>query len=300
MKRRRWLSYAAAAPGWALLTHAARSAEVVPRPLVFPRDFGAHPEFRTEWWYATGTLQAQAADGAAARPDAGARGDAPPAYGFQLTFFRSRTDLAGANPSRHAARQLLFAHAALTDLRAGRLLHAERIARWNGRADAADPRTGASEADTDIRLAGWHLRRDGPPADSVYRAHLADRDAGFGFTLELATTQPPLLQGHAGVSRKGPAPQKREPLLLAAAAGGARRAGARRRAPAGGRQRLARPRMERGDICRPARVGWDWIGMNLDDGAALMAFRIRRADGSALWAGGAWRPRGGAVRAFAP
>ncbi|MGN6702713.1 MAG: hypothetical protein ACTHKB_07105, partial [Burkholderiaceae bacterium] len=37
-----------------------RFAEVTPLPygtaLAFPRDFGAHPSYRTEWWYATGWL----------------------------------------------------------------------------------------------------------------------------------------------------------------------------------------------------------------------------------------------------
>ena len=32
--------------------------------LMFPRDHGAHPEFRTEWWYVTGALDAP-------RPDMG-------------------------------------------------------------------------------------------------------------------------------------------------------------------------------------------------------------------------------------
>ena len=50
----------------------------------------------------------------------------------------------------------------------------------------------------------------------------------------------------------------------------------------------------------PQAVGWDWIGMNLDDGSALTAFRLRRADGSALWAGGSVRAPGQAVRPFGP
>jgi predicted secreted hydrolase len=50
----------------------------------------------------------------------------------------------------------------------------------------------------------------------------------------------------------------------------------------------------------PEAVGWDWIGMNLADGGALTAFRLRRADGSALWAGGSWRAAGGAVQVFGP
>ena len=46
-------------------------------------------------------------------------------------------------------------------------------------------------------------------------------------------------------------------------------------------------------------MGWDWIGFNLFDGAALMAFRLRRADGSVLWAGGSFREAAGALRVFA-
>jgi len=52
-------------------------------------------------------------------------------------------------------------------------------------------------------------------------------------------------------------------------------------------------------LLHPDAVGWDWIGMNLDDGAALTAFQLRRRDGSALWAGGSFRAAGGAPRAFA-
>ena len=46
------------------------------------------------------------------------------------------------------------------------------------------------------------------------------------------------------------------------------------------------------EILHPEAVGWDWIGMNLFDGSALTAFRLRRADGSALWAGGSFRAAG--------
>jgi predicted secreted hydrolase len=47
-------------------------------------------------------------------------------------------------------------------------------------------------------------------------------------------------------------------------------------------------------------TGWDWIGLNLDDGGALMAFRIRGRDGATRWAGGTLRSADGTVRAFAP
>lgn len=280
--RRGWLQAGGAALLVGLRPPTAAAAVLAPRPLVFPRDFGAHPDARTEWWYATGWLQPE---------DGGAL------YGFQLTFFRSRTDLGEGNPSRFAPRQLLFAHAALSDLQAGRLLHAERIARWNG--DAAAARAHASTADTAIRLDDWSFDRADAAGGSRYDARLADRDAGFGFTLALRTTQPLLLQGDAGWSRKGPSPAQAshyysQPQL--GVDGTLQHAG--RRTPVRGRAWLDHEWSE--TLLHPEAVGWDWIGMNLDDGAALTAFQLRRADGSVVWAGGSWRAPGGAVRAFGP
>ena len=51
-------------------------------------------------------------------------------------------------------------------------------------------------------------------------------------------------------------------------------------------------------LMHPEVVGWDWIGMNLNDGGALTAFRLRRADGSAVWAGGSLRAAGQTTRVF--
>ena len=48
------------------------------------------------------------------------------------------------------------------------------------------------------------------------------------------------------------------------------------------------------ELLHPEAVGWDWIGINLDDGSALTAFRLRRADGSPLWDGGSFRTAQGA------
>jgi predicted secreted hydrolase len=82
-------------------------------PLEFPRDHGAHPEFRQEWWYVTGWLST-------------ARGDP---LGFQVTFFRARPDIDTPNPSALTPRQVILAHAAISDPRQGRLRHDERAAR---------------------------------------------------------------------------------------------------------------------------------------------------------------------------
>ncbi len=275
MTKRRPLLIAAA-----LLPFAAGAAPVQPgRVLAFPRDHGAHPDARTEWWYATGWL---------AEP-----GGSEPRFGFQVTFFRSRTDVARDHPSRFAARQLVVAHAALTDLGARRLRHDQRIAR------AGFDIAATAEDDTRVLLRGWRFERTGPPEASVYRARLASDAAGFAFDLELAATQPLLLQGEAGFSRKGPQPAQAshyysQPQL--AVRGTLAREG--RQQPVQGRAWLDHEWSE--EILDSQATGWDWIGINLADGSALTAFRLRRADGSALWAGGSLRRPGGAVRAFAP
>lgn len=274
MRRRPFLALPALA-AWPAAP--AQAVEVAPRALRFPRDAGAHPEFRTEWWYVTGELRASA--GAV--------------FGFQVTFFRSRTGVGGNG--RFAPRQLLFAHAAVTDLGAQRLRHAERIARWNG--DAAAPLAAAASDDTRVHIGDWRLAREG----AGYRARVADRGAGLALDLALTPTQPLLLQGEAGFSRKGPDPSQAshyvsEPQL---AVRGTLARGAE--APAVAVTGVAWLDHEWSEtLLHPEAVGWDWIGMNLDDGGALTAFRLRRRDGSTLFAGGSFRPRGGAARDFAP
>lgn len=288
--RRRWLAAlaggaalpAAAAPHAPPDTHGVRRG----RALVFPRDHGAHPETRTEWWYATGW----------------AGPDEAPTHGWQITFFRSRTDLPPPSPGdgrgRFVPRQLLFAHAAVTDLAAQRHPHAQRIVRWNG--DPAAPLAHAAFADTDVAITGggaggrWFFRREA----GGYHARLGGED--FALDLLLAPTQPVLLQGDAGFSRKGPEERQAshyysQPQL--ALGGRIARGGPAREVT--GRGWLDHEWSE--ELMHPEAEGWDWIGMNLFDGRALTAFRLRRRDGSTLWAGGSIRAAGEtAARAFAP
>jgi predicted secreted hydrolase len=262
----------------------AHAEQAVPRMLVFPRDHGTHNEFGIEWWYATGWLQRDNAS------------NDTPAFGFQLTFFRSRTGVAQQVESRFAARQLLFAHAALSDVAAKRLVHAERIARWNG--DEQTPHAAASSNDTRVHIGAWHFERGA----SGYTARLGDDAAGFAFELSLTPTQPLLLQGDAGFSRKGPQPDNAshyysQPQL---AVQGQLTVASRQRMPVRGRAWLDHEWS--GSLLSAngpdSAVGWDWIGINLDDGGALTAFRLRDAKGAAVWSGGSHRARDGALRIF--
>ena len=286
---RRALLFAPALAAWQ--REAQAQAVVRPGvPITLPRDFGSHPEFRTEWWYVTGWLDAPGAS------EPSGFGSAEP-YGFQLTFFRTRTDVDPAHPSRFAASQVLFAHAAVTDLRQKRLRHDARIARAGfGMAEA-------STTDTDVHLRGWRLVRSGGVGRHTYQAQLDSPSQDFALDLQFTATQPVLLQGQAGYSRKGPDPAQAshylsEPQL---AVSGTLRLDGKPLAVTG-RAWLDHEWSEA--LLHPDAVGWDWIGMNLDDGAALTAFRLRRRDGSALWAGGSYRAASGAAvgaaRSFDP
>ncbi len=277
MQPRRALLAWLAANGLPLDAHAEQATA---RTLVFPRDHGAHNDFGIEWWYATGWLQ---------RDNTSSE---TPAFGFQLTFFRSRTGVAQQIDSRFAARQLLFAHAALSDVAAKRLVHAERIARWNG--DVQAPRAAASQADTRVHIGDWHLQRN---ADG-YDAKLGDDNAGFAFELALAPTQSLLLQGEQGLSRKGPRPDNSSHYYsqVQLDVTGRLTLAARERVPVRGRAWLDHEWS--GSFMPDGAVGWDWIGINLDDGAALTAFRLRDARGAAVWSGGSHRTRDGSLRVF--
>ena len=262
-------------PGWwpalllAMLCTVCGAAEfdrVVPgAALQFPRDMGAHPGYRIEWWYVTGQLE---------------RDDGGP-LGFQVTFFRVRNPDAESNPSRFSPKQLLFAHAALSDPSWGRLVHDQRSAR------VLEGLVEASTSDTDVRIDDWSLRREG----RGYRARIAGE--AFAFDLAIEPTQAPLPQGEGGFSRKGPDPRNAsyyysEPQLRVTG-----RIEARGKASAVRGVAWLDHEWSSEYIAAEA-AGWDWLGANLDDGAALMAFRMRGKDGGTLWSAATLRPSSGA------
>jgi predicted secreted hydrolase len=268
MRTRLALALFAVATGWAAPASNPQPAYPIVTPgaeFRFPHDHGAHPAYRTEWWYLTGWLDA---------PDGRL-------IGFQITFFRSRPAIDSANPSAFAPRQIIFAHAALSDPAKGRLIHDQRVARQGfGIAEA-------HEGDTRITLLDWRLERR---ADGVFHATTRARD----FTLDLAftPTQPVMLNGERGYSRKGPHPEQASyyfSMPQLAVAGRVVHDG--KEAAMQGRAWLDREWSS--SLLPPDAVGWDWTGVNFDDGAALMAFQVRGRDGDALYAGGTLRQSDG-------
>lgn len=240
--------------------------------ITFPRDEGSHPQFRTEWWYLTGWLQTESGEPLA----------------FQITFFRNRPGIEERNPSRFAARQLLFAHAAVSDPKRGTLVRGEKSARAGfGLAEAA-------QGTLDVKIDEWSMRKD---ADR-YRAAAAT--SGLTLELECVSTQAPLLHGKNGFSQKGPQPSSASyyyslPQLRTSG-----------RIVIAGREHRVRgvawfDHEWSSAIMDEAARGWDWAGLNLDDGAALMIFRMRNEAGQQHWAAATLREPGqGAASVYAP
>ncbi|MGF6723573.1 putative secreted hydrolase [Paraburkholderia sp. GAS41] len=251
-------------------------------PLVFPADTGAHPAFRTEWWYATGWLDTP---------------DHKP-LGFQITFFRSATDHDTADPSTFAPTQLIIAHAALSDPAFGKLVHAQKVSRQGFDLAYARP------DNTDVKLDTWHMTR---AADGHYT--VSAQAGEFALNLTLTPTQAALVQGQQGYSQKGPLageasyyysePQLRVSGNVTRPSRSADRA-AIANAPSTVSGVAWLDHEWSSTLLSPAATGWDWLGANLADGSALMAFKVRGRSGTAVWAHAAWRDASGKLTTFDP
>lgn len=241
------------------------------RTLVFPFDYGAHPDFRTEWWYATGWLKLP---------------DGSP-LGFQSTFFRVRTGVGEGNSSAFAPRQLILAHAALADPRLGRLRHEQRAAR------VGFGRAGFATGQTRVWVGDWRFEQ----SDGRYQVTVAGED--FAYALSLSAEGPPVLNGDAGFSRKSPDPRHASyyysrPQLRVS--GTVTLDG--RTQPVTGQAWLDHEWSS--ELLPETAQGWDWIGLNLDDGSALMAFRLRSKGGNPLWSAANFSQSAGRTQALSP
>jgi predicted secreted hydrolase len=252
--------------------------------LQFPRDHGAHPDFRTEWWYVTGWLN---------------NANNSESLGFQVTFFRSRTQHAPDNPSRFAPKQLLIAHAAIGSPKNGQLIHEELATR------AINPISTFSESDCRLSIKQygneWLLERlndKDKQGNEQYRISIATPQ--LQMSLNLSTDKSPWLQGKEGFSQKGPLPQQASyyysrPQMLTEGSVAYR-----------GKKEMSEAIKVLGsswfdhewssEILAAGAIGWDWLGLNMLDGSALTVFRIR--NDIHQYAG--WRSSNGEVQYFTP
>jgi predicted secreted hydrolase len=227
-----------------------------PRPFNFPADLGPHNDFQTEWWYYTGNLTGQ--DGRQ--------------FGFQLTFFRRA--LVGpaersARTSQWAADQVYLAHLTLSDIAGGQFHAFERFERG-----AAGLAGAQGNPQYSVWLQDWHVQQTG---DNTYR--LAAQQAGVKINLDLVDQKGPILEGDRGYSQKGPDLGQASYYVSQtrlASTGTIEVTG--KAYPVSGTSWMDH---EYSTATLGAdQVGWDWFSIQLDDGTEVMAYTLRRKDGS--------------------
>jgi len=229
-----------------------------PCRLEFPKDHGAHPDYRTEWWYYTGNLKSEAGKH----------------YGFQLTFFRTRISPPGAAKNRHRhpsawrTQQIYISHAAVSDIAGSRHLQAEDVAR--GALDLAGVKSEGEN--TLVFLKNWSAHIG--PASHVLRVNAAD----FSYALNFRPAKPAVLHGDKGYSRKGTTPERASCYYsFTRLAGQGRITIGDRTVPVAGSawmdHEFSTAPLE------PGISGWDWFSLQLSDQTEVMIFLLRKKGG---------------------
>jgi len=222
----------------------------------FPRDHFAHPSFDSEWWYYTGNLFT--ADGRH--------------FGFELTFFRRAREIEAAEPSAWDLDQLWLAHFAITDTRGERFVVDERINRSGPGVAGADISKRA------IWNGNWRIEwRPGDERRPVQMLSAMNREAALRLTLD--PRKPVVIHGRDGVSRKiagDPRAVSHYLSFTRLAATGTVSIGGEEFAVSG----LAWMDHEFfSDYPMEGKAGWDWMSIQLEDGADLMLFGLRGPQG---------------------
>lgn len=221
-------------------------------PFVFPRDHGPHPSFRSEWWYLTANVHNQ-------------RGDE---FGVQFTVFRQALAAAAEPANPWQTNQVYLAHAAVTGVLEQRHWHEERLAR--GHPGLA----GVTAEPFRVWVDGWELAgRDG----RFDAQRLTVKADAFAVDLQLDALKEPVLQGDRGLSAKGPEQASYYYSVPRLRASGTLRIGTDEHQVSG---QAWIDREWSTSVLSAGQVGWDWFALHLDDSWEVMAYQLRRADGS--------------------
>lgn len=221
----------------------------------FPRDHGAHDDYRTEWWYYTGHL----------RTASGRR------VGFEVTFFRVGA-AAPATPrkSEWDLRHFALAHFAVTDIDAKKFRYYEKLNR------ASRFTANATTGSLGVFNESW---RAYTMPDGAWRVTAGE--GGDAIDLVMRSRKPPAVHGTGGISVKAQGvgfASHYYSMTRLEVSGSVSLRGRPRETCRG----LAWMDHEFGSsVLRENQQGWDWFSIQLNDDTELMLYQIRRSDGSA-------------------
>ena len=223
-------------------------------PVELPRDLFAHPNAQTEWWYYTGHFAT----------DSGRQ------FGFELVFFKRRTDLDKFSlvPLRVFGNPIYFAHFALTDYENKSFRYAHR----KSANSFFDRPATASEDHFYLRLGDWSCREaDGA---HVLRATIGTDEVVFEATLK--PSKPVVLNGREknGVSFKDEGEASRYFSYTRMEIEGDINIGGKTEHLRG----AAWMDREFGTWTpTDKQKGWDWFSIQLDNDCELMCYQLRSA-----------------------
>ncbi|MBE9032124.1 hypothetical protein IQ266_20505 [filamentous cyanobacterium LEGE 11480] len=223
-----------------------------PREWQFPRDFGPHEAYQTEWWYYTGNLETEAGR----------------AFGFQLTFFRQAvkpTEVQATSDWRN--NQIYSAHFTVSDIQAKQFYDFERFSRsGNGLA-------GANSEPYTVWLEDWSV-------DTIDNriVKINAEDSDIKINLDVENLMKPVLQGDHGFSVKGIDPGNASQYYSLV-----------QQKTHGTIEIKGESHQVKGltwkdhefstSALSQGTVGWDWFSIQLNDGSALMLYLLRRENG---------------------
>ncbi|MFM5140319.1 lipocalin-like domain-containing protein [Aeromonas rivipollensis] len=221
------------------------------QPIRLPADHGAHPDYRSEWWYLTGNLKdEQGRD-----------------YGIQWTLFRQGIEQQITSDNPWLSPQLWLAQFAITDLARGTHRQDERTSRQG------PGLAGASGGEYWLRE--WRLASQG---DALFPATLKVQSKMGELNLKVSAAKPVVLQGKAGYSEKSPGNASfyySYPRLTLS--GTLTLAGETRTVTGQGWF----DHEWSSSVLAQWQSGWDWFSLQLADGRELMLFRLRTKAGRA-------------------
>lgn len=243
----------------------------------FPRDHGAHPDYKTESWYLTGYLVTAA----------GRR------FGFQLTFFRLGLKPPGTvlRDSAWATSEIYRGHFALTDVASDRFYAAERFSR------AALGLSGSQQNPVRVWLENWEMKfmhDDKDLPGFLVRASGADIDV----ELDMQSLKPAILSGgnRRSDEERVSSASFHSYILTRVHNRGTIRVGTEVFQGEG----LAWLDRAWGQIPLPAGpIVWDRFLLQLDDNSEIMGFKLRRrAGGGKPMSTGMWIKPDGSIQRF--
>ena len=226
-----------------------------PREFEFPKDHGAHQDFKTEWWYFTGNLTTSSDQ----------------RFGYQFTIFRSAlTPTEISYSDAWATNQIFMGHFAISDIDNNTFHFFERFTRGNNRL------AGVQTFPFKVWLEDWQVAttnesKNQPIPDFTIESRTED----INLNLELSNLKPVVLQGELGLSQKGPQ------------SGNASYYYSLTRLNTTGTIEIENIQYEVKGLSWLDRewstsalgenqVGWDWFSLQLDNNIEIMYYQIRQ------------------------